>query len=170
MGKKSFSKGFGFEREVAKQLSLWVSSGDDAYIFNRRQGSGGSHRDKAGHSGASGDLFAEKQLGYPLMDAISFELKFYADLNHDLWNLLSGTHSKLNDFIAQTEESAKPYNRDMALIFKCNRKPPLVLTSSKVLMPARDSHTILIGRKRYNLFTLDSLLESRYSKKNFIKK
>lgn len=170
MGKKSFSKGFGFEREVARQLSMWVSGGADAYIFNRRQGSGGSHRDKAGHSGASGDLFAEKQLGYPLMDAISFELKFYAELQHDLWNLLSGATSKLDDFIEQTESSAKPYKRDMALIFKCNRKPPFVLTSSKDLMPLKDCHVILIGKKKYFLFTLEKLLASNYSKKNFTKK
>lgn len=167
MGAKSFAKGFGFERDVAKMLSLWVSDGDDAYVFNRRQGSGGSGRDRSGKSGASGDLFAEKVPGYPLMDSISFELKFYAELHFDLWSLLAGAPSKFDGFIAQTEASAKPYGRDMALIFKCNRKPPFVLTSSSILMPASKCHTVKIKNKRYSLFTLSSLLETKYVESKF---
>ncbi len=80
MGSK---KGFGYERELCRKLSLWWSTGlgigprDD--LFWRTAGSGGraTNRGKAGKTtaGQYGDICATDPLGQPLIDVIAIEAK-----------------------------------------------------------------------------------------------
>lgn len=128
-GVDSARKGAAFERKVARDLSLWASRGKDAHVFNRRSASGGASRDKGGHSGHGGDIFAEKSSGKWLTDRFCFELKFYADLTGEFWNFACGDGSKRIDaFIRQAWESATVYERFFFLILKCNRRAPIVMT------------------------------------------
>ena len=125
----SSSKGSSFERSTAKQLSMWVSEDADKWIFSRRSGSGGAARDRMGYTNSGGDIFADKTSGKDLTDHITFELKFYRNLTPELWKFLSDKKSIFDKFIKQAKESADVYNREWALIFKCNFRETFLLTS-----------------------------------------
>lgn len=132
----SAAKGAAYERRVAKDLSLWASGGKDPHVFSRRAGSGGSPRDLEGHSGASGDIYADKPSGRWLTDSISFELKFWKSLERDLWYLIAGDTQvgKIPVFIDQAAKSAAVYKRWWCLILKGNRLPSLVVTNCDFLL------------------------------------
>ena len=159
---KSHDKGSGFERQIAKELSLWHSKGKDAFIFSRRSGSGGASRDIKGATGSGGDIFADKPAGKWLMDHTMFELKFYKDLKSDLWNYLAdGKGGKIEEFIKQVKSSAKPYKRTWTLIFKCNRYPAFILTNSKCLQSViKDPVIIKRSEGDLYLFKFEKFLSS----------
>ncbi len=75
----SSRKGFAYEREICKLLSLWWTSDERDDVFWRTQGSGGraSSRSKAGKRtrGQYGDVCATDPIGQPLMDLFTVELK-----------------------------------------------------------------------------------------------
>lgn len=124
------AKGSNFERELGTKLSLWWTNGEDAFVFARRGGSGGSFRDKKGKSGSSGDLTADKPIGEQFTNRYSIEAKFYNDLTPQVWNLITGEKATvLETFWKQTIESALPYNRYSLLIIRCNSKQPIVITN-----------------------------------------
>ena len=128
---KGHEKGFAWERKFAKDLSLWLSDGEDGCIFERRSGSGGSKRDKQNLSGEGGDIVAIKQEGKIVTDRIFFELKFYENLTGDLWSLVAGEPT---DRIVEWWESAvveaDSKNKKTVLILRCNYRKPLVLTNA----------------------------------------
>lgn len=164
-GAASKNKGSDFERQVSKALSLWVSENADPFVFARRSGSGGAGRDKAGGTNHGGDIFADKPAGLFLTDATCFELKFYADLTSELWRLLACDKSQLREFIRQAKESADVYNRSWTLVFKCNRRETLVLSTFdgfKYLI--KDVHTISTGSELAYLFPFERLIETPVEK------
>ncbi len=127
MGKKSIQKGSSFERKVAKELSLWYSKKKDAFIFERRAGSGGSKRDQTGDSGESGDIFSVKTEGKKFLKDINIELKHYKDLKPSLWNIMAGDPDKImRDFLMQATASKKKY---FLLIIKSNNFPALCISN-----------------------------------------
>lgn len=73
------AKGGQFEREIAKQLSLWWSKGRRDDIFWRTSNSGGRasirHKNSKSTDGQYGDLCASDPLGLPLIRLLTFELK-----------------------------------------------------------------------------------------------
>ena len=148
-------KGADFERLIARELSLWLSEGDDPYVFSRRPLSGGSVRDKTGKSLSSGDIFADKPLGRCLTDKISFELKTVRDLYLPLWRHLDGSsHKVIRDFIAQSEEAAAPYDRYWAVIMKTLRCKPLFLTNYPLFQP---KYNILV-KNSWPVWSLDEFM------------
>jgi len=124
------AKGSKFERDLAKDLSLWWTRGEDQYVFTRRGGSGGALRDRQGKSSASGDLAADKEVGKHFLNLYSIEAKFYADLSPQFWKLIHGEGAKtLTDFWLQARNAANPYKRHALLILKSNGKKPLCITN-----------------------------------------
>ena len=73
------AKGSSFEREVCKRLSLWWTDGQDDSCFWRTSNSGGraTARRRRGKKTRAhcGDLCAVDEVGKPLTDLITFELK-----------------------------------------------------------------------------------------------
>ena len=65
-----------------------------------------------------------------------FELKFYKNLTAELWKFMANKKSMLNEFIGQAKESADVYNRHWCLIFKCNFRETMMLTSMTHLSKA----------------------------------
>jgi len=120
-------KGFAFERKVAKELSLALTDGADAYAVSRRSGSGGSKRDKEHWSGCSGDLQADKEEALGFFDANSVELKHYANLSNALWQLLASGSGKRAEFLKKAIKDAG--GRNTVLIFKSDRIRALVITN-----------------------------------------
>ena len=124
-------KGSQWEREFAKQLSLWFTDGKDGFVFERRSGSGGSQRDKNLDSGEAGDIFAVKPEGKLLTDKLVFELKFYRDLTPDLWAILSGERSKrISDWWEKLKKESDLNGKKACLVLRTNRKRPVMLTNA----------------------------------------
>jgi hypothetical protein len=78
--RKSGDKGASFERQVAKELSLWWTHGARDDVFWRTNASGGRARIRKdqrglGTFGQYGDLQATDPLGQPLLDLLSIEVK-----------------------------------------------------------------------------------------------
>jgi hypothetical protein len=156
----AIAKGSQFEREFGKKLSLWWSNGEDAFIFSRRGGSGGSFRDKKGHSGSSGDIMADKPSGEPFTLRYSVELKFYADLTNQFWSILTGDSAKtIENFWEQCCDSAKPYNRYGLLILRCNGKQPIVLTNDPWFISLSPTFQVMVGNYYLSCLSLRNFFE-----------
>lgn len=172
MAQKSIAKGSAFEREVAKKLSLWVTNGEDKYVFCRRSGSGGAQRDKQGFTNFTGDIFADKAIGKKLTDAISFELKFYKNLDGDVFNLLTGRISKqMQSFIEQAQTDSAIHNRKFFLIVKANNRQAFILTDfvkglKSLNKKCNISYSVLFveRNKEYLIFNFNDLFIIDYCK------
>lgn len=81
------AKGSVFEREICKELSLWITSGERDDIFWRTAGSGGraTMRKKSGKTTANqeGDVCATDPIGQPLVNIVTIELK----KGYNSWNI-----------------------------------------------------------------------------------
>lgn len=120
-------KGSGWEREVARRLSLWISKGEDANLFERNVGSGGAFTMAArrgGVRGIPGDLMSVHPQSYQFLQKFFVEAKFWRDLNLEaaLWKK-SGEFYKVIEF---NEKQGKDSKRELIIIAKQNHKPPLL--------------------------------------------
>ena len=166
-GKGAKNKGSQFEREVAKLLSVWVSgcSGytkDQERYIERRSGSGGIRADLEGKSGHGGDLISVHECSKGLFDNVVFELKSYKNLEREWWKFTIGDGSKvINEFIKQSEDGAKVYNRFYMLILKTRYLNPVCITDCRELVESIYGGVAMdVGKVGY--FSLDRLLKSDY--------
>ena len=117
------NKGSGFERDVCRLLSLWVTHGDRNSVFWRSAGSGSmATRAKAGHSVRevqSGDIAAVDGDGHFLIKAFYIECKFYKSL--DLLLFMFKRRGTFARFWAKTKKLALKEGRLPMLICKQNR-------------------------------------------------
>jgi hypothetical protein len=129
------AKGSSFEREMAKQLSLWWSTGSREDLFWRSAGSGGraTQRAKSGKSTANsaGDLMAMDADGQKLLDVVTIELKrgYNSCTIQDLFDK-ANMHGGFCDFVAQAMTSASLAGTPhWMVIHKRDRRDPVVVTS-----------------------------------------
>lgn len=141
------AKGSSFERQVAREISLWWSDGQADDWFWRTAGSGGraTNRAKAGKSTANsaGDIGAECPEAQKLLNIASLELK-RGYQNTDVQELLDHKgKSQFRDFYKQAAASASlagtPY---WWLIVRRDRRHALILTNQPIVIVYGDS----IGR------------------------
>jgi hypothetical protein len=119
-------KGSGFEREICKMLSVWVSKGNSDNLFWRSAMSGGraTVRVKKGQetTHGQGDISAITPEGNKLTDLFIIECKNYKSLDFDSYlygqGLLVGIWKKL--------QNETPKNKKPMLVLKENRRPILV--------------------------------------------
>lgn len=129
MGNK---KGGSFEREVSKQLSLWITNGERDDVFWRTHGSGARHtvRFQKGKetAGQDGDIQSTHPLGEEFRNIFSIECKFYKDLN--LWSIITGAKDfSIYQYWKDTIEVSERVNKEPLLIAKQNNKPVLFVVS-----------------------------------------
>lgn len=128
-------KGASFEREVCKELSLWVSRGQRKDIFWRSAMSGGRSTvalkggDKL--TAQAGDVSAIDPMGQEFIETFLVECKAYKDLN------LKGLFKRLghlHDFWIKLCEDCETYDKLPFLVARENNFPTLVLTTRKGLV------------------------------------
>lgn len=138
MGNKA-AKGGIFEREVARQLSLWWSDGQADDWFWRTAGSGGraTNRAKRGKSTANsaGDIGAECPEAQKLLNVTTCEIK-RGYSGTDVQELLDHKgKSQFRDFCKQAATSASlagtPY---WWLVVRRDRRNALILTNAALLL------------------------------------
>lgn len=122
------NKGNSFEREMAVELSLWLTHGTDKNVLWRTASSGAlaTQHAKAGRSVSNqvGDLNAIAPEGFKLTNKYIIELKFYKDL--ELQNLIYETNNGLPKFWETLLLDSKRYNKHPMLIAKQNRFQEIV--------------------------------------------
>lgn len=128
MGK---AKGAGFEREVCKALSLWVSRGKDEDLFWRSAMSGGraTVAKKKGKALArqAGDITATAPEGHALTDAFFIECKFVKALRLDLF--VQYGQGPLSQYWETARVQAALHKRAPMLICKENAGEVFVIMS-----------------------------------------
>ena len=124
-------KGAGFERDVCKKLSLWISDGKSDAIFWRSAMSGGRATvgQKSGivRNTQVGDISAIDPTGAPFLDVFYVECKFYKDFMWAAYMLKqSGTlHRIWKDLCLKSFDSV--VDKIPMLIGKQNGYPPFVM-------------------------------------------
>lgn len=116
-------KGGQFERDVCKQLSLWISDGLSEDLFWRSAMSGGratvGAKKGKDHSRHAGDIAATSAEGSFFTDIFYMELKFYKNLHIE--KFLLNDSGILANFWSVTCRQANKYKRQPLLIAKQNR-------------------------------------------------
>lgn len=127
------AKGADFEREQAKTLSLWISSGTDSDLLWRSSQSGG--RATAGKvKGAQyGDLWYQKP--HPeakaFLELFCIELKRYKSL--DLLKAWLNVGNEFNKWWEQNKRDADKHHVNPLLIMKPNGMPTLMCFEYKLV-------------------------------------
>lgn len=148
-------KGSAWEREVCRQLSLWIGEGARTDLFVRNVISGGQFtvRSRQGDSaGVPGDVMAAHPLSYRFLSLFSIECKHHASLN-----LTGFLHDARMDrsFLAQTYNKAEKQANQLALqpliIAKENHRPAWVLLPAHIGKAARTGCIAIEGFSYHSL-------------------
>jgi len=130
---KGAGKGSAYERELAKELSLWWSDDRRDDLFWRSSQSGGraTQRAKSGKTtvNACGDLAAQDAEGQKFLDLFTIEIKRGYG-TYTVSDIIEGGKNGMNLFVAQAAKAASlagtPY---WLLIHKRDRRPAICLTN-----------------------------------------
>jgi hypothetical protein len=152
-------KGTQFEREFARLLSAWWTRGQDEAVFRHRSGSGGAAVDLTGDSGHSGDVYADKEVGLPVTQTWSFELKWFEDLTACVWTVFTrGENRLLERFWEQGVLAAEPYGRKTILVLRTNQRKPLMVTNDRDLGGYLDGLQRVVAGSPVTIFPMDDFL------------
>jgi len=120
-------KGARREREVCRDLSLWISHGKHEDLLWRSAMSGGrstiAHAKGKRLAAQAGDISSIHPISSPFIERFLVEIKDYRDLN--FVGLLSG-RGHLVQFWAETVVEARNYGKFPFLVAHQNRQPTIV--------------------------------------------
>jgi hypothetical protein len=122
-------KGSAFEREVCRDLSIWLSHGEREDVFWRSSLSGGRatvalKRDVKLHAQA-GDISAITALGEYFLRHFFIECKSYRDLN--VFSSIVNGAGRLCRFWQKAVTEAAKYGKHPVLVAHQNRRPTICL-------------------------------------------
>ena len=124
-------KGGEWERQVCKDLSLWLTNGNRQDCLWRSAMSGGratvNRKRGVGNKTQCGDISAVSPEGHKLTDLFVIECKFYKNL--DLATSLLLGRGKLAEFWKEVCDEALRAGKEPLLIARQNRFEPLILTT-----------------------------------------
>lgn len=130
------AKGSLFEREVGKNLSLWLTDGEQSNIFSRNVLSGGSFTITAKTGietpNIPGDLMAASPLAFEFLSMFSIECKHRADVSVDVFLRDTKGTSFLSKTIKHTKEQAELHNLSWMVIAKQNRCDTMVFMDHNI--------------------------------------
>lgn len=156
------SKGSGFEREVCKKLSLWVTRGKKEDCFWRSAMSGGRAtvaKRKDIHIRQAGDICSVSPEGHALTDLFFIECKFYKDLGFDSF-ILDGVGTLMSHW-NKLNEQANKHNLEPMLIARQNRRIPIVVCRRNALCFPKICYAYLPDA---DIHYFDRMLECRFTK------
>ena len=157
---KSKQKGAGFEREVCKKLSLWVTKGKLQDVFWRSAMSGGRatfHSRKGVDIRQGGDITAVAPEGNEFASKWFVECKFVRDA--DLGNFLFKDIGITTRFWDKAVIEARRHFRDPMLIIKSHHYPIVVLVN-------HIAHWVqpIVICEGFDITLFDSLLAAPYAR------
>ena len=125
-------KGSGYEREISKRCSLWITDNLRDDVLWRTQSSGGRRTQRIKKNveteGQAGDITSTCDEGKVFKQYFCAECKFYKDL--ELWSLITKKEGNtLYGFWKIIEKLSCDISLIPVLIAKQNRKPELWITN-----------------------------------------
>lgn len=163
-GSSSKVKGSAFERELCKQLSLWISHGirDDLYWRSATSGGRATVHGKKGKGleHVAGDICAIHPDGKPLTDQFFLEAKHYQNPEwHKFFLTASGP---VQAFWEKLTEQADSYQKFPILIVKQNMYPIQVVCLSRMFRvldcSTADLEEIYLRHRFLSVITFNSFL------------
>lgn len=145
-------KGSQFERDICKQLSLWISSDQREDIFWRSAMSGG-RATISSSKGKSliaqvGDISCIDPIGSKFAESFYCECKFYANL--DYLGLLKDT-GKLLEFWLDTKTKSEDCGKNPLLIAKQNRILPMACLNEEGAKQLGIRHRTILMAPKHDL-------------------
>lgn len=129
------AKGASFEREVCRDLSLWVSHGKREDLFWRSAMSGGratvAKRRGVNLVSQAGDISAVDKAGHILTADMYFETKHVKAMGLD--NFIIKNTGPLATYWATAAQEANSYDKSAAIIIRQNRMPTLWLSENLIV-------------------------------------
>lgn len=134
-------KGGGWERKVAKELSLWWSYKKSPRIFIRSASSGAwaTIHKKEGVVAQVGDVAAADEEGAAFMRKVFIECKHWAKENSLLFEAILQKRSQILKWWQECEDRALDVRKQPWLVIKFNHKPPFVMFSKDFYDEMMDS-------------------------------
>lgn len=120
------AKGSGFERDLARRLSLWINGAEKPYVFWRTAGSGGLATIMAENADMSGDLMAIRDEGRFLTNIFSIEAKCGYQDAEAFKHLKVNKSTEIEDFWKQCCRDAERSHKYPLLIFKKKGYPTII--------------------------------------------
>jgi len=152
-------KGSAFEREIAKDISLWLTEGERNDCIWRTAGSGAKST-ATGSDTMIGDLMAIRKEARKFFDEINVELKHYADLN---FLELNNKGFKIFDWWGQVTKDSKRSGTKPLLIFRINHRGTWVAYKEEILTLFKDKQYIF--NNNHILIYFEKTKESIYIEK-----
>lgn len=136
------AKGFGYEREISRFLSLWWTFGDNKDIFWRTEGSGGRATNRRKNKGKKlpysyGDIGFKHPDGIPLIDEVILECKKGYSKGCDLMDLLDkkkGDPLIIKWWNKAEEERKQAIRNYIWIIFRRNGKRDMIITNNDMFI------------------------------------
>lgn len=129
------AKGNSFENKIAKDLSLWITKGARADVFDRSPASGAKatlhyyKKNSELFANQTGDIVALDDAGYVLTNEFIIECKHYRDLQ--LLGCLFGTpKSGLLTFWEKVQKEAARVEKQPLLVARQNFRPIICCTTT----------------------------------------
>lgn len=120
------AKGSGFERDLARRLSLWVNGAEKPYVFWRTAGSGGLATIMAENADMGGDLMAIREEGRFLTNIFSIEAKCGYNDADAMLHLKNNKSTTIEDFWKQCCRDAERSHKYPCLIWKRKGYPTII--------------------------------------------
>ena len=161
----SKKKGGRFEREVCRDLSLWVSNNTRQDVFWRSAMSGG--RATVGlsrglvHSAQVGDVSAIVSAGESLLNYFVIECKAYRELGFLQWVLKDS--GRLRGFWETNRKLARRFGKMSMLIARQNRMPVMCIIPVEALLLfdlSRDNILVEIQQHRCVVMLFECFLQT----------
>jgi hypothetical protein len=121
MTKNPKNKGSSFERQICKQLSLWLTRGESATELIRSVSSGGWAARDWRHTG---DIAPNGEIGEKFMAVWSVETKAYKTL--DFWQHFSKENGEIRQWWTKHCEECSEFDLKPILIIKRNFYPIII--------------------------------------------
>lgn len=147
---KGKAKGSAFERQICKDLSLWITKGARDDCLWRSAMSGGratvSGRKGKGIAHAAGDICAIHPDGHRLINDYFVECKSYKDLKYS--QLVTSNKGPVVDFWEQARLQARENKKLPMLILKQNLLPTLlgvgIWSLTKLSLETYGTHPLIV--------------------------
>lgn len=149
------SKGASFERLVCKELSLWLSQGDQEDVLWRSAMSGGrstvAHAKGKRMAAQAGDISSVHILGHLFIEKFFVECKNYSDLQ--LIGIFTDK-GHLVKFWAEAKAQALRYKKLPMLVAKQNQYPTVVCLSREALGALNLKFECTLTAPKINLYVV----------------
>jgi len=120
------AKGSGYERDICKMLTMWLTGKDKPYVWWRSPSSGALATITAQNPNLTGDIISVLPEGNFLTDRFSIEIKTGYPKSSFNKFFSNAKNNEIEMFWKQAVNDASKSNKEPMMIYKKDRKEPLI--------------------------------------------